>query len=150
MAADNTRSGSRAGRLIGGSVAALAGLAVLAFLLVAGTVAWIFGVALPRHQHKIDDQSLADARSLADHNQSSLASAAADGKLTDTEITGVFGRMWTIERSADRWAVTTRSTAGSNDVCFRFDVALPLGPATRVTHSQLPDCPLIGPHPDAS
>jgi hypothetical protein len=58
--------------------------------------------------------------------------------------------MWTIERSADRWAVTTSYPAGSNDVCFRFDIALPLGPNTRVTHTELPDCPLIRPQPDAS
>jgi hypothetical protein len=150
MTADDTGSGSRAFRLIGGSVAALAGLAALVFLLVAGTVAWMFGVALPHHQHKIDDQSLASARNLADQDQGNLASAATDGKLADSEITKVFGSFWTIERSADRWVVTTRYLAGSRDVCFRFDVALPLGPGTGVTHSELPACPVIRPHPDAS
>jgi len=150
MTIDDTRTGSRAFRLFGGSLAALAGLGVLVFLLVAGTVAWMFGVALPRHQHKIDDQSLAAARAFADRSQQRLTSAAADGKLADSEITKVVGMMWTIERSADRWAVTTRYPAGSRDVCFRFDVPLPLGPATRVTHAELPACPLIGPHPDAS
>jgi hypothetical protein len=107
-------------------------------------------VALPRHQHKIDDQSLASARGLADRSQDRLKSAAADGKLADREITNVVGSMWTIERSADRWVVTTRYPAGSKDVCFRFDVPLPLGPDTRVTHTELPACPLVGPHPDAS
>jgi hypothetical protein len=111
----------------------------------------MFGVALPHHQHEIDDQSLAASVSyLAAQDQGRLASAATDGKLTDSEITEVFGRTWTIGRSADRWAVTTRFLAGSRDVCVRFDVALPLGPATRVTHSELPACPLIRPHPDAS
>ncbi|MEV8509227.1 hypothetical protein AB0368_30945 [Actinoplanes sp. NPDC051475] len=150
MSADNTGTGSRRLRLIGGSVVTLAGLALLAFLLVAGVVVWLFGVALPRHQDTVDDQSLAAARSFADHGQQKLASAVADGKLTDAEVTAVVGTMWTIERSADRWAVTTRYPAGSKDVCFRFDIALPLGPGARVTHTELPDCPLIGPHPGAS
>lgn len=139
-----------AARLAAGSIAALAGLALVAFLLVAGVVVWLFGVALPAHQNKIDKQSLVVARSLADRGQAGLTSAAADGKLGDAEITAAVGRMWTIERSAGRWAVTTIYPSGSRDACFRFDIALPLGPATRVTHTQLPECPLIGPHPDAS
>jgi hypothetical protein len=150
MTADDRGAGSRGYRIAGGTVAALAGLAILVFLLVAGTVAWMFGVALPRHQHKIDDWSLADARRSADRSQERLASAAADGKLADSEITGVVGAMWMIERSAGRWAVTTRTPAGSKDVCFRFDIALPLGPDARVAHAELPACPLIGPHADAS
>ncbi|MFI7596588.1 hypothetical protein [Actinoplanes sp. NPDC049681] len=150
MSAENTGTASRALRLIGGSVATLAGLALLAFLLVAGVVVWVFGVALPRHQHAIDDESLAVARGFADRSQQRLVSAVADGELTDAEVTAVVGTMWTDERSADRWGVTTRYPAGSKDVCFRFDIALPLGPGARVTHTELPDCPLIGPHPGAS
>jgi hypothetical protein len=150
MATDNTGAGSRAFRIIGRSIAVLAALAAVAFLLVASTVAWIFGVALPHHQHEIDDQSAVSARGLADHYQGDLASAATDGKLTDSEITKVVGSFWTIERSSHKWAVTTRYAAGSNIVCFRFDVALPLGPDTGVTYSELAECPLIQPRPDAS
>lgn len=149
MAIDKKGTGLRAFRLIGGSLAALAFLAILAFLLVAGTVAWMFGIALPRHQQKIDDQSEVTARGLAERSQAKLTSAASDGTLTDSEITKAVGIMWTIERSADQWAVTTLYP-GSKDICFRFDVALPLGPNTRVTHTELPACPLIRPHPDAS
>lgn len=150
MSTDDAGPRSRVVRLVGGAVAVLAGLAILAFLLVAGTVVWIFGVALPRHQHTINDQSVAYARGLADRSQERLTSAATDGSLTDTEISEAVGRMWTIERSAGRWAVTTRFPTAGNDLCFRFDVALPLGPDTRVTHAELPTCQVTGPHPDAS
>jgi hypothetical protein len=47
MTADDTRTTSRPLRIIGGAVVTLAGLAILAVLLAAGVVSWMFGVALP-------------------------------------------------------------------------------------------------------
>lgn len=149
MAEDDTRSGSRAFRFVGGSLAALAGLALVAALCAAGGVFWFFH-SLSRHPHQLHDASLAAARSAADKHQAELVTAAADGTLSDREISQMLGRLWVIERSPGRWEVTERQSLSDGYVCFRFDVPVPLGPRIQVTHAELPSCPTMDQHLESS
>lgn len=149
MAEDETRSGSRVSRIVGGLLAALAGLVLVAALCAAGAAFWFFH-SLSHHQHQLHDMSLADARSAADKHQVELANAAADGTLSDHEISQVLGESWAIDRSPGRWAITERRMLSGGYLCFRFDIPVPLGPGARVTHTELPSCPPMDRHFESS
>jgi hypothetical protein len=131
---------SRAVRLIGGALAGVLGLGVLALFCVAGLAWWMFAVTLPNHQDDAIDNGNALSRQRAAALEPRLTAAAADGKLSDAELDQVVRRRWLIRRTAAEWQVVVRFQSNEN-LCFRYDMTLPLGPGTRVTWTELPTCP---------
>jgi hypothetical protein len=71
-----------------------------------------------------------------------LRAAAADGELTNAEITNAAGRLWSAKRTPDHLHVTTgyRVTFESPD-CWAVDLTLPLGPASSSSLTKPSPCP---------
>lgn len=145
MEPTGSRPSSRASRLIGWTLGAVATVSVLGFLVAAGVVAWIYEVALPRRS---EDKTAAEqqmARENAVAARVSLTEAVKDGRLTDEEIAeAVGGPVWEVQRSESHWLLRARFDS-TDPICFSYELTLPLGPGTRVTSTELPSCPAITP-----
>ena len=146
----DSSTGSRAGRLVGGAVAGVLGLGVLAVFCLAGLALWTFGVTLPDHRDETIANEKAFGRQWAAELEPRLTAAAADGKLPDAELDKAVGGLWLIHRTASDWRVEVEFP-GTEPLCFRYDIPLPLGPGTRVTRTELPTCPnFTAPFPSPS
>ncbi|MFF5297194.1 hypothetical protein [Paractinoplanes globisporus] len=132
--------GSRVLRFGGRALGILAGAALVAVLAVLGTVAWITSVALPHHQHEADAETRRLGEAAAAAGRQDLARLVADGRLTDDEITYSVGRTWDITRADASWAIVAEI---DYNLCIRYDVSLPLGPASTVTMTRLASCPSL-------
>ncbi|SCL20787.1 hypothetical protein GA0070624_2114 [Micromonospora rhizosphaerae] len=118
-------------------------LAVLAFLAVAGLVAWVFSVKLPEHEDEIQRQSQDRVRLQADRFAAGLRAAAADGRLTDEEIAAAPGapRQWFARRTDGETRIVARFLTDREPVCRAFVLREPLGTQTAIRESAVPgDC----------
>ena len=139
------RQATRTGRALGWTAGSVVAVAVLGLLVVAAATIWYFGVSAPNRQWAIAQAEQDMAREAAAEAQTALARAAADGRLTDDEIsTAVGGPAWDIRRAEAGWALRA-NFQGSDPLCFSFEITMPLGPDTRVTGAELPACPEITP-----
>lgn len=140
-----TRASGRAFRLVGGTLGSVVAAAVLSLLAVSTVVVWYFEVSAPNRQREISEAEHEIARKAAARAQGVLVSAAADGSLTDEDIReAIGGPQWDIRRDEMTWLVRAKFE-GTEPVCFSFEIALPAGPETRVTGTELPECPAITP-----
>jgi len=136
---------SRASRLIGGTLGAVAACAILGLLLAGGVMVWYFEVSLPEQITVRAEEEREMARTAAATAPVSLTEAAKDGRLTDDEIAkAVGGPVWDVQRSASHWLLRAKYFA-TDPICFSYELTLPLGPGTRVTTTELPSCPTITP-----
>ncbi|MET0955467.1 MAG: hypothetical protein ABWY68_05910 [Cryobacterium sp.] len=130
---------------LGWALGSVVAVAVLGFLVVAGLLAWHFGVTAPNGQERIAQDEREMARDAAASAQFALGSAAADGTLTDDEIAQAVGsRVWDVQRADSDWVIRA-NFQGTDPLCFSFDIGLPLGPDTKATRTELPSCPKITP-----
>lgn len=126
--------------LIGMLLAAVA--VMLAFVAI---FSWYTNVSWPDHRRQIAEAERDMARDAAAKAEGAMASAAADGRLTDDEIeTAVGGPVWDVRRADLSWVIRA-NFHGTDPLCFSFDITLPLGPDTRVARTELPECPAITP-----
>jgi hypothetical protein len=140
-----SRPSSQTSRLIGWTLGAVVAVSVLGFLVAAGVVIWIFEVALPRNAEERAEAERELARAAGAAGQVSLSEAVRDGRLTDDEIAkAVGGPMWDVQRSASSWLLRAEYP-GTDPICYSYEVRLPLGPDSRVTSTELPECPTITP-----
>jgi hypothetical protein len=140
-----TQPSGRALRLIGWTLGSVVAAAALVLLLLAGLATWYFQVAAPNHRREISEAEQQMSREAAASAQTALTAAASDGRLTDDEIsTAIGGPQWDVRRADASWLVRAKFE-GTDPVCFSYDITLPLGPETRVTSTELPNCPAITP-----
>ncbi|HWS32079.1 MAG TPA: hypothetical protein VN408_04970, partial [Actinoplanes sp.] len=100
-----------------------------------------YGYALPDSWRETVEREQARSRQMAATTQQKLTTGAADGSLTDEEIReAVGGPGWEMQRTDPVWLLRARFD-GTEPICFSFEITTPLGPATRVTATELPTCP---------
>jgi hypothetical protein len=136
---------SRASRLIGWTLGAVALVALLGYLVVHGAMIYLFEVSIPNGRRAKATAEQERTRQSAAERQSALTAAAADGALADDEI-GQVVRVprWDVQRADAAWVVRVEFP-GVQPLCFSYEILLPLGPNTRVTTTELPTCPDIRP-----
>ena len=136
---------SRAASWFGWSLATVVAVAIVGFLVAAGLVIWLYGVALPAHHDRTVDWQLADNRRWAAQAQQRLVAAAADGTLSDEELDAALGRKWIADRSSDQRLTLVAEHTGTDEgrLCYTYVLPLPLGPQVQVTRTESTRCPVI-------
>lgn len=145
MESTGSRPSSRAFRLVGGTLGAVASFAILGLLLAGSAMVWYFEVSLPEQIRVRAEAERKIAHTAAAAAPAALTEAARDGRLTDDEIAkAVGGPVWDVQRSESRWLLRARFE-GTDPICYSYELTLPLGPGNQVTSTELPSCPTIRP-----